>query len=238
MGSLSGQRIVVIGGSAGIGLAVAQGALAEGASVFIGSHNPERVRNALGRLGMGADGAAVDTTDQASLSAFFDAAGALDHLVYTAGDWTSRKIALGPDFNLDDARGGLEVRYWGAIRAINTALPAIARTGSIVLTSGLISRRPQRGRGLACGMAGAVEHLARGLAIDLAPIRVNVVTPGYIATEVFGNLDAEAVSRLVGRQPLPRMGQPEEVAEAYLYFMRAGYTTGQSAIVDGAMLYT
>ena len=86
-------------------------------------------------------------------------------------------------------------------------------------------------------MAGAVEHLTRGLAVDLAPIRVNCVCPGLILTGVWDSIPAdrraEQLERMTKRQPLPRAGEPAEAAEAYLYLMRGGYTTGQVLHVDG-----
>lgn len=82
-----------------------------------------------------------------------------------------------------------------------------------------------------------MEHLAQGLAVELAPVRVNVVTPGFIATEAWARLPADAVDAMVKDQPLPRAGDPAEAAEAYMYFMRAGFTTGQRAIVDGGALF-
>ena len=88
-------------------------------------------------------------------------------------------------------------------------------------------------------MAGAVEHLARGLAVELAPIRVNCVCPGYVLTEVWDSIPAETreaqLAGLTKGQPLARVGQPAEVAEAYLYLMRGGFTTGQVLKVDGGM---
>jgi NAD(P)-dependent dehydrogenase (short-subunit alcohol dehydrogenase family) len=82
-----------------------------------------------------------------------------------------------------------------------------------------------------------VEHLARGLALDLAPVRVNVVTPGFIDTEAWAKMPEEMKREMTKAQPISRPGLPDEVAQAYLYFMCAGFTTGQTAIVDGGMIY-
>ena len=90
--TLSGQRVVVIGGTSGIGFAVAEGALAEGASVVVGSSQAANVEDAVKRLGDGASGAAVDANDEASIAAFLDTAGAFDHLIFTAGDWGSARF--------------------------------------------------------------------------------------------------------------------------------------------------
>lgn len=239
MPSLNGQRVVVIGGSAGIGLAVAKAALAEGAQVVIGSSQAANVEAAVAQLGAGARGAVADVTDAASLAAFFETAGAFDHLVFTAGDWGPHLFA-GPIATADIAlaKAGLEVRFWGAIAAIQAGLKSISPNGSITLTDGVLVHRPQRGAPLTAAFGGALEHLARGLAVDLAPIRVNSVCPGLTLTERWANPPPEMLSQIEARQPIPRAAQPAEVAEAYLYLMRGTYTTGQVMIVDGGGLLT
>jgi NAD(P)-dependent dehydrogenase (short-subunit alcohol dehydrogenase family) len=113
----------------------------------------------------------------------------------------------------------------------------IAPNGSITLTNGTIAHRPRKGAALSTAMAGSIEHLTQALAVDLAPVRVNVVCPALILTNVWDSIPEEVrperLRRMTERQPLPRPGQPTEVAEAYLYSMKAGYTTGQVLKVDG-----
>lgn len=234
---IEGSKIVVIGGSSGIGFAVAAAAMAAGARVFIGSSDPAKVEAAIGRLGEGAAGMAVDTTDEASLAGFFGAAGAFDHLVHSAGDRLPRGIAIGADFDAAAARQAMGTRFWGPLLAIKQALPHIAPDGSVTLTAGLYAHRPAKGSTISTAIAGAVEHLARGLAVDLAPLRVNAVTPGLIDTEMWARVPEDARAGMTKDQPLARMGSPAEAAEAYLYFMRAGFTTGQVAVVDGGRLF-
>lgn len=235
MTALEGKLVAVIGGSAGIGLAVAQMAMAAGAQVCIGSHDDARLGAALALLGEGARGQRVDVGDEASLAEFFAVSGPVDHLVYTAGDWARRKTTPGKGFVMADARAAFDIRFWGLLRTLDVALPHLAKDGSIVLTGGLLAHRPQKGQAMSSAVTGAVEHLAKGLAVDFAPIRVNVVVPGFIATDVWARMPEEAVAGLVAGQPIERAGQAQEVAEAYLAFMRATYTTGQAVIVDGGM---
>lgn len=233
---LEGRQIVVIGGSSGIGFAVAAAAIAEGARVHIGSTSADKVAAALDRLGEGASGAVVDTADEAALGDFFAPLPAIDHLVHSAGDRMPRGIAIGPDFDLAAAQHAFGARFWGPLLAIKHALPLLAEHGSITLTAGLYAHRPARGSTLSTAITGAVEHLAKGLAIDLAPRRVNVVTPGLIETEMWAKVPADVREGMTRNFPHPRMGAAAEAAEAYLYFMRAGYTTGQVAIVDGGAI--
>ena len=234
---LEGRHIVILGGSSGIGFAVASAALAAGATVHIGSSTSAKVEEALTRLGDKASGAVVDTTDEGGLAAFFAGAGSIDHLVHTAGDRLPRGLGIGPDFDLAAAKQAFAVRFWGPLLAIKHALPALAPNASITLTAGLYAHRPAKGSTISTAMTGAVEHLVRGLAIDLAPVRVNAVTPGLIATEMWEKVPEDARAAMTKRQPLARMGQPAEAAEAFFYFMRAGFTAGQVAIVDGGALY-
>ena len=237
-GKLENQRVVVIGGSSGIGRAVAAAAIESGAEVVIGSSDRARVQAAVGVLGRAASGAVIDVRDEASVGAFFESIGPFDHLVYTAGDWGSFRVPRPiAQLDLDTAGDVFGVRFWGALTAIKHALGRIAETGSITLTNGVVAHRPRKGAALSTAMAGAIEHLASALAVDLAPIRVNAVCPGLILTEVWNSVPeaqrAEQLRSMTAQQPLPRAGDPDEVAQAYLYLMCGGYSTGQVLVVDG-----
>lgn len=235
--SLRDQRIVILGGSSGIGFAVAECAAAEGARIVIGSSNQAKVDAAVARLGQAASGHAVDVREEAEIERFFGQVGAFDHLVFTAGDWGAA-VRPGPLASLDlaAAQAAPNVRFWGALRAVKHAQPHIAQTGSITLTDGVLAHRPMKGSPLSPAFGGAIEHLVGGLAVDLAPVRVNTVCPGLIMTEVVGQYPPEVVTRMTAAQPLPRAGDPAEAAQAYLYLMKAGFTTGQVIVVDGGRM--
>ena len=234
-GSLAGQKVAVIGGASGIGLAVAKGALASGAEVVIGSSRAENVEAGLKDL-PGAHGHVVDARNESSIAAFFAEVGAFHHLAFTAGDRRSF-IAPAATLDIEQAAAGMNVRFWGAVRAAKRALPTIAQNGSMTFTGGVLAHRPMKGAPLTTASAGALEHLVRGLAIDLAPIRVNAVAPGLILTDLVKDMGQETIDSFTRRLPLPRPGAPEEAAEAYLYLMRGGYTTGQVLLVDGGGVF-
>lgn len=232
---LAGQRIVILGGTAGIGFGIAQEAAAEGATVVVASSKAERVQRALERLPEGAEGHTVNLTDEASVKALFDKIGRFDHLAYTAGDW-----ALFGDFStldLEAARRSFNVRYWGAIAAVKHCLPHIRPDGSIVLSSGISARRPFKGWTIPASILGGMESLGRALALDLGPLRVNVVSPGMVKTEMWEELpevDREKMySDMAARLPVGRISEPREVAETYLHLMRQTFSTGQVVVVDG-----
>ena len=173
-----------------------------------------------------------------SLQAFFETAGCFDHLVFTAGDGgpalQPRRLA---DLDLSTADAVFEVRFWGALRTMKHAEPFLSETGSVTLTDGIMSRRPRKGLFLAAATSGAIEHLVQGLAIDLAPRRVNTVCLGFTLTEEHeSHMSQDQVEKASSMQLLRRAGRPEEVAQAYLYCMRGSFTTGQTIIVDGGRI--
>jgi NAD(P)-dependent dehydrogenase (short-subunit alcohol dehydrogenase family) len=236
--SLADKRVLVVGGGSGIGLAVAEAAKADGAHVTIASTNAERIAAAAGR--MNAEGLTLDITDEAAVAAFFaGAADGFDHVVTTAGDWGGMRRGPLADTDLKAAESVFRVRVWGALTLAKHAAPAVTPGGSITLTDGMIAHRPTKGSAISTAMAGAIEHLTRGLAVELSPVRVNCVCPGLIRTEIWDTLVPDAERReaqleaMTKGQLIPRAGHPSETAEAYLYLMRGGYTTGQVLYVEG-----
>jgi NAD(P)-dependent dehydrogenase (short-subunit alcohol dehydrogenase family) len=233
--SLNGQRIVILGGTSGIGFATAKAAQREGASLVLASSRKERVDQAVTALARGAEGHVVDLSDEAQMEPFFARIGAFDHLVFTAGE----SLQLQPlhEMRFDDARRFADLRFWGAFMAAKYGSPHIRPGGSITLTNGIAGLRPQKGWTLAASICGAMEALTRALAVELAPIRVNAVCPGFVRTELWstmGEADREAMFRSAGQAlPVGRVGEAEDLAEAYLYLMREGFSTGQVIVVDG-----
>ena len=234
--SLDGKRVVVIGGASGIGFAVAQLAQESGAAVVIGSSGEANVAAAVERL-PGATGRTVDLRDEQNTADFFRQIGPFDHLAMTAGDWSAAMFGATADIDLPQARDGLAVRFWGALTAAKHACGTIAEDGSITLTSGMLAHRPMKGAPIATAIGGAVEHLTRGLAVDLAPVRVNAVSPGIIRTEhTEQTMPTERLQAFVAPLPLARAGSPVEAAQAYVYAMLNPYVTGQILPVDGGAL--
>jgi NAD(P)-dependent dehydrogenase (short-subunit alcohol dehydrogenase family) len=232
MAKLNGAKVLVIGGASGVGFAVAAAALEAGAQVIVGSSQASRIEAAARALGHGAVGRVVDVKDETSVAAFFEAAGAFDHLVFTAGDW-GHMFGATRDLDIEASKARMEVRFWGAARAAKYAIKQIAGDGSITLTGGMLAHRPMPGAPLTTASAQTTEGLALGLARDLAPIRVNAVCLGLIMSEQVQNMGEAMIKGFTANLPLPRGGRVEEAAEAYLYLMRATYVTGQVVRVDG-----
>lgn len=236
--NLTGKKVVVLGGTSGIGFSVAEALLSEGAKVVVASSSQSKVDRALARLGDLAQGRAVDLRSEDEIKRFFQQVGSFDHLVYTAGDFILQRPLAETD--LAEAQDFWTVRFWGAFLAISHGHKLIQPGGSIVLTSSTVPRRTPVGFALGAGISAAVEAFGRAMAVELAPIRVNTVAPGIIRTEIWDRLPAEQREQyfeLRGKSfPVGRVGLPADVADAYLSFMRSPYTTGQTIVVDGGML--
>jgi NAD(P)-dependent dehydrogenase (short-subunit alcohol dehydrogenase family) len=232
---LQHKRVVVVGGSSGIGLAVAEQVAAQGAQVVIVSSNAERIQKAVESISGEARGQAVDVSDERALAAFFSKLGPFDHLVFTAGDTLHLHDLASTD--LQQARRAFELRYWAALAAVKYGSPYIRKEGSIVLTTGIAGQRPQKGWVIAASVCGTIEALTRALAVELAPIRVNAVSPGVVRTNLWQNMSAPERERLfesVGSSlPVGRVGEASDIAQAYLFLMQEGFATGQTVVVDG-----
>ena len=233
--TFDGSRIVILGGSSGIGLGVAQAAAQAGADIVIASSSRARIDSALATLPKSAAGHALDLRDEAAMQALFAEIGPFDHLVYTAGEALQLGALAATD--LAQARGFFDLRYWGAYAAAKHGSRSIRPGGSIVFTSGTAGQRPQAGWSLGASLCSAMEGLTRALALELAPIRVNIVSPGFVRSPLWDPMpeaQREALYRQVGEKlPLGHVGTAEEVATSYLYLMAQRYGTGQVVTVDG-----
>jgi NAD(P)-dependent dehydrogenase (short-subunit alcohol dehydrogenase family) len=236
--SLEGKKVVILGGSSGIGLATARAAAAEAAEVIIASGNQKRVDEALSSLPGSSKGFVVDLSQEKNIRVFFEQLGALDHLVYTAGENLNQQMIREAD--ISESRNFFNLRYWGAYTSIKYAAPLIRPGGSISLISGTANARPGKGWSIASSVCGAVEALVRAMAVELAPIRVNSVVPGVIETNLWNSMSekdkASFYQSIADTLLLGRVGQAEDVALAFVYLMKQSFGTGQNLVVDGGTL--
>lgn len=232
---LQGKKVVILGGTSGIGLATAHAAAAQGAAVVVASSNRRKVAEAVAELGPQAEGRVVDVNDADSPSGLFAAVGGFDHLVYTAGE----PLRLGDLAGIDmgAVRQAFDVRMFGAMAVVKSAVPHIRQGGSIALTGGIASVRPLKGWTIAASICSAMEGFTRALAVELAPIRVNIVSPGLVRTPLWADLSEsqrDAMYRQADeRLPVGRVGEAGDIARTYLHLMRNAYVTGQSFVIDG-----
>lgn len=232
---IQGKHVVVIGGTSGIGRAVARQAAAAGARVTVASRNRQRVDDTAALLGAPAHGRVVDLTDAESVRVFFAEAAEIDHLILPGNEV---HIAPFRKLSIADAQASMASKFWGQYAAIKAA--QIAPTGSVVLFSGVASRKPGAGAAALTAINAAVEALGKALAVELAPVRVNVIAPGVVDTELWAGLADDAreamLKSFTQRQPVARPGRPEEIASVVLTMMAATYMTGAVVDVDGGTL--
>ena len=230
--------MVIIGGSAGIGYATAEAALAAGAQVVIVSRSAARLDAAGAALGGAVTTAVADATDEDSLRAFFEKSGPLDHLVTTAAVVNRKPFR---EVSSAEAHAAFESKFWGQFHAARHAAPHIRADGSITFFSGISSRKGIPGLVVTSAINGAVEALCRSLALTLAPIRVNAVCPGFIDTP--GHDDRAGRRRAVLAEvaqsiPAKRVGRAQEVAQSVIYLLQSDFTTGTVIDIDGGHLAT
>jgi NAD(P)-dependent dehydrogenase (short-subunit alcohol dehydrogenase family) len=230
---LAGQKVVVVGGSSGIGLSTAELAKREGAEVTIASRNAERLNAAAAKIGVKA--IAADVTSDDSVAALFRACGGVDHVVVTAAQLRSGPFKT---VSMDDVRSTLEGKFWGAWRVARCA--DIRPGGSLTLVSGFLSIRPRPNSAIVGAANGAIESLARSLALELAPVRVNAVSPGIIDTPIRAAMPEAArldmLAKTAASLPVGRVGSGDDVARQILAFMTIGFMTGSIVYLDGGAL--
>ncbi len=232
MNSLVSKKVLIVGGSSGIGEAAARAFAERGADVLIASRNAAKLAAATARLGGKVETAVLNTTDAAAVEAFFAERGTFDHVVISAAQTPGGPVR---QLALTDAYAAMDSKFWGAYRIARAV--KIADGGSLTFVSGFLSVRPNKSSVLQGAINAALEALARGLALELSPIRVNTVSPGLIATPLWDKLPADARQSMydnaAARLPVQRVGQAEDVANAVLYLATTGFATGSTVLVDG-----
>jgi NAD(P)-dependent dehydrogenase (short-subunit alcohol dehydrogenase family) len=227
MGAIDNTKLLIVGGSSGIGAAVARRASDLGADVTVASRSPERDLPP-----SGARCVTLDVTDEVNLATILEHIGPFDHVVVTPGSAAPGPVRGG---SMKNAQCDFGIKFWGAYAVASHA--RIVEGGSLTFISGVYAIRPAKGHVIASCANAAVEALARALALEFAPTRVNCISPGLVDTPLWSGMsDARRTALFeTSRATLPaqRVGEPEDIAELVIGCMTNRMLTGSVLVADG-----
>ncbi|WP_228565882.1 SDR family oxidoreductase [Nocardia sp. SYP-A9097] len=233
--SATAQRVVVMGGSSGIGEATATLFAAAQAEVIITGRTQDKIDAALTRIGGKSTGYRMDATDRAEIAAFFAQSGPVDHLVIAVSGAAGSGVFA--DLNLDDLESGFTQKFWPQVRILKAALPHLNPTGSVTLITAASARAAFAGTAGLAAINGALQAMVPPLAVELAPIRINAVSPGVIDTPWWDRIPDDQrrnlFDGLAATTPVGRVGHPEELARAVHSLATNGFITGVVLDVTG-----
>jgi NAD(P)-dependent dehydrogenase (short-subunit alcohol dehydrogenase family) len=247
--SLAGQRVMVVGGNSGMGLAVSARLLKMHCQVLIVGRSRDKLDAAHEQLRALGDKAPkqapafndpillqADVTDEAQVQQLFEASGPVDHVICTAADIRGAYELL-PQLPLDALDRAIRSKVIAPILLAKHGAPRMPAHGSITLTSGIAAYRP-RPKGVAvAAINAALEGVVRAMAVELAPLRINAVSPGWVRTPIWNDVagaDSESLlAAMAERLPVGRVGSGDDIADAIVFLLGNGYTTGTVLHVDG-----
>jgi len=229
---------LIVGGSSGMGLALARRLLSQGAGVTLVGRSDDKLQTAREQLSdVGAPRLErADVTSEDEVRRLLERSGRLDHLVCTAADIRGAYVPLA-ELPMDALLRALQSKVVAPVLLAKHAQPRLSPQGSITFTSGIAAYRP-RPRGIAvAAINAALEGLVRAMAVELAPVRVNAVSPGWVRTSIWRDVAGDDSERLLAemaaRLPVGRVGRPEDIADAIAFLLGNGFTTGTVLHVEG-----
>ncbi|MGR9183536.1 SDR family oxidoreductase [Rhizobium leguminosarum] len=235
---IEGAKIIIVGGSSGMGLALARRLLGEGAAVTIAGRSEDRLAAARRALGdhPGVATIAVDISREEEVAALFRNGRPVDHIVSTAAD-IGGAYQLLPSIELAAAQRVVESKFYGPLMLAKYGAAHLPPSGSITYTSGVAAYRPAARGSVVAAVNAALEGLVRALAVELAPIRINAVSPGWVDTPIWsfvvGDAKQATLDAMAQRLPAGRVGRPDDIADAIRFLIGNGFTTGTILHVEG-----
>ena len=236
--SLSGQKVIVFGGASGVGLATAELVASKGAEVGVTGRDPAKLRAVEQGSGGRLKSKQVDGKDRLAVEAFFDEVGPFDHLVLTAGQ-TNRGGSFVDDITDKSFRDTFDGKFWVQITAAHRGARRIRPGGSITFFSGGASRKAMKGMVNIAAVNGAIDAVVPALALELAPTRVNAISPGTLRTTYWTGTPEDQLEKIFGRMasalPVGRVGTADDIANTVLFVMTTTFVTGTVLAVDGGL---
>ncbi|MCV7227188.1 SDR family oxidoreductase [Mycolicibacterium komossense] len=232
------RNIVLIGGGSGIGLATARRVIAGGGSVVLGGRSADRLADAAHALGPRAGWHRVDTTDQLSVDEFFGGTDTVHGLFTTAADYVTGPMS---ELTVAQAASAFDSKFWGQYRVVKSALPKLAPDAAVVLMSGAAGARPAAMAPAYSAANAAIEGLARGLAVELAPITVNAIAPGTVDGHLWNQRDPAvreaAFAAYRAASAVGRLATEDDIAHTVAYLLTSRVTTGSTVFPDGGYAF-
>lgn len=229
------QTVVIIGGGSGIGLGIARACIARGAHIVLAGRNGAKLERAVATLEARnrARALTADITREADVARLLEQTPSIDHIAVTAANLAYQPIR---EFELAAARRAVESKLLGALLVAKYAARRLNPGGSLTLTTGVASERPQARGSMVAAVNGALHSFVRGAALELAPIRVNALSPGWVDSELWDGIGVDktaAFSAMAERLPARRIGRPDDLGHAAVFLMENEFTTGAVLTVDG-----
>jgi NAD(P)-dependent dehydrogenase (short-subunit alcohol dehydrogenase family) len=235
---LAGQKVVVFGGGSGVGLATTKLLAEKGAEIVITGRDADKLVAAARGIEGRVTTKAVDGRNVEKTRAFFDELGAIDHLVVPAGQ-TNRGGSFVDEITHESFRATFDGKFWVQIMAAHAAAKHVKKGGSITLFSGGAAHRAMKGMVNIAAVNGAIEACVPTLAVELAPTRVNAISPGTLRTTYWTGVPEATLDQIMGRManalPAGRVGTAEDIANAVLFLVTTSFVTGTVLAVDGGL---
>ena len=228
------QKIVIFGGSSGIGFQLAKYLLEKGNEVVIVSRNQEKLEIAKNKLGNNVIFYKADANNESEIIEFANSISQIDHLIVTIRG--SNISDLFAESKTKEVKKAFDEKFWTQYKIVRHCLNKIKQTGSIIMTSGITSQRSYQGFYWQACANGAVETLAKSLCTEILPVRINVVSPGFVENKTNDNEHFENVKKIEPKIPMNRLASKNEIIEGYLYLMNNSYATGTTLVIDGGIL--